>query len=125
VLGVGTAVRLLTAPLAGRAGDVLQGLRAVLVACTAVAASVALGYLTAHGFWPLLAVSLGHAAALGPVTVLADALALGAASPPPGGGRRGFEYGWVRGTGSAAFIAGTLLSGQAVSAWGVDVIVWW
>jgi PPP family 3-phenylpropionic acid transporter len=50
-------------------------------------------------------------------------LALGAAVPPPGSGRRGFEYGWVRGTGSAAFIGGTLLSGQAVSAWGLAVIV--
>src|SRR6266446_5327424 len=60
---------------------------------------------------------------LAPVTILADALALGAAVPPPGSGRRGFEYGWVRGTGSAAFIGGTLLAGQAVSAWGLDVIV--
>jgi MFS transporter, PPP family, 3-phenylpropionic acid transporter len=124
VLSAGTAVRLLTAPLAGRIGDVLQGRRVVLVVCTALAASVTLGYLPAHGLWPLLALSLGHAAALGPVTILADALALGAASPPPGSGRRGFEYGWVRGTGSAAFIIGTLLSGQAVSAWGLDVIVW-
>jgi PPP family 3-phenylpropionic acid transporter len=124
VLSAGTAVRLLTAPLAGRTGDVLQGLRLVLVVCTALAAAVTLGYLPAHGWWPLLALSLGHAAALGPVTILADALALGAAAPPPGSGRRGFEYGWVRGTGSAAFIAGTLLAGQAVSAWGLDVIVW-
>jgi PPP family 3-phenylpropionic acid transporter len=124
VLGAGTAVRLLTAPLAGRTGDVLQGLRVVLVVCTALAASVTLGYLPAHGFWPLLALSLWHAASLGPVTILADALALGAAAPPPGSGRRGFEYGWVRGTGSAAFIVGTLLSGQAVSAFGLDVIVW-
>jgi PPP family 3-phenylpropionic acid transporter len=124
MFGAGTAVRLLTAPLAGRTGDVLQGLRVVLVVCTALAASVTLGYLPAHGFWPLLALSLGHAASLGPVTILADALALGAASPPAGSGRRGFEYGWVRGTGSAAFIVGTLLSGQAVSAWGLDVIVW-
>ena len=38
--------------------------------------------------------------------------------------RRGFEYGWVRGTGSAAFIIGTLLSGQAVSAFGLDMIIW-
>jgi MFS transporter, PPP family, 3-phenylpropionic acid transporter len=124
MFSAGTAVRLLTAPLAGRTGDVLQGLRIVLVVCTALAASVTLGYLPAHGFWPLLALSLWHAASLGPVTILADALALGAASPPPGSGRRGFEYGWVRGTGSAAFIVGTLLSGQAVSAWGLDVIVW-
>lgn len=124
VLSAGTVVRLLTAPLAGRTGDVLQGLRVVLVVCAALAASVTLGYLPAHGFWSLLALSLLHAASLGPVTILADALALGAASPPAGSGRRGFEYGWVRGTGSAAFIVGTLLSGQAVSAWGLDVIVW-
>jgi PPP family 3-phenylpropionic acid transporter len=124
VLGAGTAVRLLTAPLAGRTGDLLQGLRVVLVVCAALAASVTLGYLPAHGFWPFLALSLWHAASLGPLTILADALALGAASPPPGSGRRGFEYGWVRGTGSAAFIVGTLLSGQAVSALGLDVIVW-
>src|SRR5512132_200967 len=123
VLGAGTAVRLLTAPLAGRTGDVLQGLRVVLVVCAALAASATLGYLPAHGFWSLLALSLWHAASLGPVTILADALALGAASPPPGSGRRGFEYGWVRGTGSAAFIGGILLAGQAVSAWGLDVIV--
>ena len=45
MFGAGTAVRLLTAPLAGRTGDVLQGLRAVLVVCTALAASVTLGYL--------------------------------------------------------------------------------
>jgi LmbE family N-acetylglucosaminyl deacetylase len=95
----------------------------VLVVCLGLAGVVTLGYVPAQGFGPFLALSLGHAAALAPVTILADALALGAAAPPPGSGRRGFEYGWVRGTGSAAFIGGTLLSGQAVSAWGLDVIV--
>jgi PPP family 3-phenylpropionic acid transporter len=68
--------------------------------------------------------NLLHAASLAPITILADALALGSASPPPSSGRRGFEYGWVRGTGSAVFIVGTLLSGQAVSAFGLDLIVW-
>ena len=123
VLGAGTAVRLLTSPFAGRIGDLIQALRVVLVVCIAVAAAVTLGYLASHGFWNLLTMSLLHAASLAPITILADALALGSASPPPGSGRRGFEYGWVRGTGSAAFIIGTLLSGQAVSAFGLDVIV--
>jgi PPP family 3-phenylpropionic acid transporter len=125
VLGAGTAVRVLTAPLAARLGDVLQRLRVVLVVCTALAGAITLGYLPAYGLRPLLALSLGHAAALGPVPVLADALALGAAAPPPGSSHRGFEYGWVRGTGSAAFIGGTVLAGQAVSVWGLDVIVGW
>jgi PPP family 3-phenylpropionic acid transporter len=123
VLGAGTAVRLLTAPLAGRIGDLTQALRVVLVVCTALAASVTLAYLSAHGFWILIVVSLLHAASLAPITVLADALALGSAFPPPSSGRRGFEYGWVRGSASAAFIVGTLLSGQAVSAFGLDLIV--
>jgi PPP family 3-phenylpropionic acid transporter len=124
VLGAGTAVRLLTAPLAGRIGDLIQALRTVLVMCAALAALVTLGYLPAHGFWALLTISLLHAASLAPTTILADALALGAASPRPDSARKGFEYGWVRGTGSAAFIVGTLLSGQAVSTWGLDMIVW-
>jgi MFS transporter, PPP family, 3-phenylpropionic acid transporter len=123
VLASGTAVRLLTAPLAGRIGDMIQALRVVLVVCIALSASVTLGYLAAHGFWFLLGMSLLHAASLAPTTILSDALALGAAAPPPHSGRRGFEYGWVRGTGSAAFIFGTLFSGQAVSAFGLDVIV--
>jgi PPP family 3-phenylpropionic acid transporter len=124
VLGAGTAVRLLTAPLAGRIGDLIQALRVVLVVCIALAASVTLGYLAADGFWILLGVSLLHAASLAPITILADALALGSGTPPASSGRPGFEYGWVRGTGSAAFIVGTLLSGQAVSRFGLDLIVW-
>jgi MFS family permease len=124
VLGAGTAVRLLSAPLAGRIGDLTHALRVVLAVCIALAASVTLGYLMGHGFWVFLGMSLLHAASLAPITVLADALALGSASPPPSSGRRGFEYGWVRGTGSVAFIVGTLLSGQVVSAFGLDSIVW-
>jgi PPP family 3-phenylpropionic acid transporter len=124
VLASGTAVRLLTSPLAGRIGDLIRALRIVLVVCTTLAAAMTLGYLAAYGFWILLAMSLLHAASLAPITILADALALGSASPPPRSGRRGFEYGWVRGTGSAAFIAGTLLSGQLVSAFGLVRIVY-
>jgi PPP family 3-phenylpropionic acid transporter len=42
VLGLGTTVRLFTAPLAGRLGDLFQALRAVLVLCTGGAALVTL-----------------------------------------------------------------------------------
>jgi PPP family 3-phenylpropionic acid transporter len=124
MLGAGTAVRLLTSPVAGRIGDLIRALRIVLIVFTALAAFVTLGYLAAYGFWFLLGISLLHAASLAPTTVLADALALGSASPPASSGRRGFEYGWVRGTGSAAFIMGTLLSGQVVTAFGLDVIIY-
>ena len=119
VLAAGTAVRLLTSPLAGRIGDLIHSLRGVLVVCLMLAAAVTLGYFGARGFWLLLGMSLLHASALAPITILSDALALGASSVPS----RSFEYGWVRGAGSAAFILGTLLSGQAVSALGLEVII--
>ena len=113
-LAAGTGIRLVSAPMAGRIADLLQALRVMLVASIAAAALVTLGYLSARGFWMLLAVMLLHAWTLAPMTVLADALALGA---------RGLEYGRVRGTGSAAFILGTLVSGQAIGAFGLEVIV--
>ena len=113
-LGAGTAVRLVTAPLAGRIGDLIESLRLVLVLCLAVAAAVTLGYLPVYGFSAVLTLALMQAAALGPIAVLADALAV----------RQRFEYGWARGTGSAAFIVGTLASGQVVAALGLDLIVW-
>jgi PPP family 3-phenylpropionic acid transporter len=113
-LAAGTAVRLVSAPLAGRIADLVQALRVMLVVSIAAAALVTLGYLPARGFWMVLAVMVLHAWALAPMTVLADALALGA---------RSFEYGRVRGTGSAAFILGTLVSGQAIGAFGLEVIV--
>src|SRR6266540_4887191 len=114
LVAAGTAVRLISGPVAGRIADLTQALRAVLARCTALAALVALGLLPAQGFWALLLISLAHAAALAPTTTLADALALGAARREPG--HKGFEYGWVRGTGSAAFVGGTLLAGQVVAA---------
>jgi PPP family 3-phenylpropionic acid transporter len=121
LFGSGTAIRLISGPLCGRLADRTQALRAVLAVCTTLAALAALGLLSAHGFSALLMVSLFHAAALAPITTLADALALRAAAPGDGATR--FEYGWVRGTGSAVFIAGTLLSGQIVGGWGLTSVV--
>jgi MFS transporter, PPP family, 3-phenylpropionic acid transporter len=121
LLGVGTAVRLVSGPLCGRLADRTEARRTVLASCAALAALIVLGLLSASGFSALLTVSVVHAAALAPITTLADALALGAAAPRDGGKR--FEYGWVRGTGSAAFIIGTLVSGQVVGTWGLTSIV--
>lgn len=126
LFAAGTAIRLVSAPLVGRLADLAQALRAALAICELAAASVALALVSTPAFAPLLLVSLLHAAALAPTTALADALALGAAEPRdtrPGDGRRRFEYGWVRGTGSAVFVLGTLLSGQIVGSLGLASIV--
>jgi PPP family 3-phenylpropionic acid transporter len=121
LFAIGMGIRLVSGPLCGRLADLTRALRAVLAAGAALAGLVALGLLPAWGFPALLVISAGHAAALAPITTLADALALGAARPH--GGPPRFEYGWVRGTGSAAFIAGTLIGGQVVGAWGLASIL--
>jgi PPP family 3-phenylpropionic acid transporter len=118
VLAAATGIRLITGPCAGRLADRLAAPRGVLTACVALSAVAVVLFLPAGGFGALLAVSLLHAAALAPTTTIADALALGAAAQ-----RNGFEYGWVRGAGSAAFIIGSIAAAQAIDATGLAVII--
>jgi MFS transporter, PPP family, 3-phenylpropionic acid transporter len=122
VLAAATALRLICGPVAGRLADRFHILRAELAACAVLAAGAALLYLAAHGFWTILAISLLQAAALAPLVPLADALSLAHARPQPK--EQAFEYGWVRGAGSAAFVAGALAAGQAVSGYGLSAIIW-
>ena len=79
-------------------------------------------YLAAQGFWAIMAVSLLQAAALAPLVPLADTLSLAHARPRPN--KQAFEYGWVRGMGSAAFVAGTLAAGQATGSYGSSATLW-
>jgi PPP family 3-phenylpropionic acid transporter len=118
VLAAATGIRLITGPCAGRLADRLAAPRAVLTACAGLAAIAAVLFLPAGGFEALLVVGLLHAAALAPTTTIADALALGAAAQ-----RNGFEYGWVRGAGSAAFIVGSIVAAQAIDGLGMAVII--
>lgn len=120
LFGAGTAIRLASGPLVGRLADLTQALRTALAGCEAQAAIVAVGLLWPSSFTPLLLISLVPAAALAPTTALADALALSAAQPRE---RPRFEYGWVRGTGSAFFVIGTLASGQLVEDRGLASII--
>jgi PPP family 3-phenylpropionic acid transporter len=122
VLAAGTAVRLAAGPTGGRIADRLGRPRLVLVGYASAASCLAFLYLPAAGVWLLLLVSVAHAAVLAPITPIADALALAAAMDS--GSRRRFEYGWVRGAGSAAFVAGTLLAGPAVGRFGLEAIIW-
>jgi MFS transporter, PPP family, 3-phenylpropionic acid transporter len=119
VLAAGTAIRLAAGPIGGRVADRLRAPRQILVAYTAAAACVAFAYLPADGLWLLLAVGVAHAALLAPITPIADALTL-EASMASGS----FQYGWVRGAGSAAFILGTLVAGQVVGQFGLVAIIW-
>jgi MFS transporter, PPP family, 3-phenylpropionic acid transporter len=126
VLAAGTAIRLAAGPAAGRLADRLDAPKAVFSTCAAAAALMALGYLPAQSLWLLFLVSVLHSAALAPLAPLSDTLALGTAAPDRLENRdaRGFHYGWLRGAGSAAFIVGSMLSGEAIGQFGIAVVVW-
>ena len=119
VLAAGTTIRLVAGPYGGRLADRPGRAPLVFAGCAAASAVIAVGYAGARGFPLLLVISVMHAAVLAPLTPIADALALGSAAQ-----KRGFDYGWVRAAGSAAFIAGTLVAGQVVGRSGLGVIVW-
>ena len=122
ILALSTAIRLVSGPAAGRIADVFNALRAVFACCALAGAATAFGFLGGGDFMATLFVSLLYAALLAPLTTTADALALAAAGPADAAGRR-FEYGWVRGCGSAAFIVGSLLAGRIIVALDLDAIM--
>jgi PPP family 3-phenylpropionic acid transporter len=117
LVSLGIMVRLASNLIGGRIADRLHARHQVLTICLLGAALLAFSLIPAYGFLLLLIISLMHAAMLAPTTTLADALALRTASPDCNSSAR-FEYGWVRGTGSAAFVIGSLVSGQAVNTLG-------
>ena len=123
VLAAGLVVRLAAGPLVGRLADHLGSLRLVL-ACSAVAsAATAAAFLATSSFWPVLVVAVAQAAALAPTTSLADALAVNAARPARKAGTP-FEYGWIRGAASLAFLLGTLAIGQLISPHDLAPVIW-
>lgn len=118
LLATGTTVRIIVGPIIGRFADYLNSRKLVLCVAACLSGCVGWTYCFAFGFFPLLTVTIFHAAATSSLAPLSDALALTASDR----GRR-FQYGWVRGAGSAAFVCGTLLSGQMVDRVGLSFIV--
>jgi len=121
VIGLGTAFRLVSGPLIGRLADRQRAWRGALSICAGVSGAVAVAYVSARGFAAFLLVSLAQSVFLAPLTPIADAMALSTSRETAG---KGFEYGWVRAAGSAAFVAGLIASGRAVGVSGLVVTVW-
>jgi MFS family permease len=113
---------------AARAGAYRSGcfwltgsLRLALAVCAALASASAATLLWAQSFALLLFIAMVQAASLAPTTSLADALSVNAARPRSTG--KEFEYGWIRGSASLAFIVGTLAVGQLISRTDVTPII--
>jgi MFS transporter, PPP family, 3-phenylpropionic acid transporter len=123
LLGAGTAVRLVSAPIAGRLADVFGIFRLELGLFAISAAVASLLYLPSHSFWLLVLVNLAQAALLAPLAPLSDALALSWSRFTRQVEPRSFEYGWVRGAGSGAFVVGALTAGQLANAWGLASVL--
>ena len=121
MVGSGTAIRLASGPLIGRWADRQRAWRSALSMCAAGAGVVALGYASARGVLAVLPVSLLQSVLLAPLAPIADAMALSASRPVV---TQGFEYGWVRAAGSAAFVAGSLAAGQVAASHGLIIAVW-
>src|SRR6185436_18934421 len=122
VLAAGLLMRLVAGPVIGRLADRSGRLRAILGVCLAVAGGASWALTGAHGFLVILVVLVLQAGALASTTSIADALAVGA--DPPSGRKGRFEYGWIRGGASLAFILGTLLAGQLVEADDLAPAIW-
>lgn len=118
LLATGTIVRIGAGPLIGRLADFMDAPKQVLSVAASLSGVIGLAYHFAFGFAPLLAVSIVHAAATASLAPLSDALSVAASARG-----RVFQYGWVRGAGSVAFIGGTLLSGQLIDRFGLSSII--
>lgn len=121
VIGLGTALRLVSGPLIGRFADRQRMWRGALSICAGGSGAVAVAYVSAGAFVAFLLVSLAQSVLLAPLTPIADAMALSTSRETAG---KGFEYGWVRAAGSAAFVVGLIVSGRAVGSLGLVVTIW-
>lgn len=124
VLAAAMMVRVLVGPLVSHAADRLRRHAAILCSCALFAALATVSFLLARNFAGLLCVALLHAATLGPIAPITDALASRAAQASRTHRARRFEYGWVRAAGSMAFALGTLASGWQARASGLATAMW-
>ena len=124
VLAAAMVVRVLAGPVVAHAADRLRRHTLILCGCALFAALASISYLLTHSLVGLLCVALLHAAMLGPIAPISDALAATAAQASRLGTGRRFDYGWLRAGGSASFALGALMSGWQSDAAGLPAAMW-
>jgi len=124
VLAAAMVVRVLAGPVVAHAADRLRRHTLILCGCALFAALASISFLLTHSLAGLLWVAALHAAMLGPIAPISDALAATAAQASRSGIGRRFDYGWLRAGGSADFALGTLMSGWQAGAAGLPAAMW-
>jgi MFS transporter, PPP family, 3-phenylpropionic acid transporter len=124
VLAAAMVVRVLAGPVVAHAADRLRRHTLILCGCALFAALASISYLLTHSLAGLLCIALLHAAMLGPIAPISDALAATAAQASRFGTGRRFDYGWLRAAGSASFALGALVSGWRAGAAGLPAAMW-
>ncbi len=120
VLGTATFLRILAGPGWGNVTDRIGRRRPVLLLAGSIATIMALLFLPARGFWPVLAVAAGQGIAASAINPLVDSLALALAR------EKRLEYGPVRAVGSFTFMVTTACAGfvlNAVGTWLVPALI--
>ncbi len=111
VLAAAMVVRVIAGPIVAHVADLMHRHTVLLFGCALLASLATISLLLTRNIGALLGIALLHAAMLGPIAPISDALAATAALASGRGAQRRFEYGWLRAAGSAAFALGTLVSG--------------
>ncbi|MFL5289238.1 MAG: MFS transporter [Rhodopila sp.] len=118
VLGAAALLRVVAGPAWGSAADALGRRRPVLVFAGVAASTLALSFVAATGFLPLLLVAVAQGVAASAIGPLSDSLALALARE----GR--LEYGPVRAVGSATFMVATAITGWLLGRTGSWLVPW-
>jgi PPP family 3-phenylpropionic acid transporter len=124
LLAAAMIVRVIAGPVAAHAADRVHRHTLFLLACALLAALATISLLLTRDVEALLGIVLLHAAMLGPIAPISDALAATAARASERSTERRFDYGWLRAAGSAAFALGTLVSGWEAGAAGLAGAMW-
>jgi PPP family 3-phenylpropionic acid transporter len=110
-------LRVFTGPLLGVAADAFHARRLFLIGLMTVAGVCYVGYATVEGTVAVVVFSLVASAAFSAIGALIEGVSMSAATA------RGFDYGRVRLTGSAAFVVMNFVGGAAVAAYGIDAFL--
>ncbi|MDD9876028.1 MAG: MFS transporter, partial [Magnetovibrio sp.] len=118
VMAVGMMMKVVGNPLVAGAADRMGERRRPLVALAAVSCLAFAAFHMAHGFWPVLLVTMAFFLFWSPIMPLMESLTMHL------GRERGLNYGRIRLWGSLTFIAGAWGMGWVLTGRGIDLVYW-